>query len=107
MNQLRFLALAFAALALQGCIARAAVSAVSLPVKVASRGVDMATTSQSEADEARGREIRKREERLGKLGREYDRAMRRCDSGDAAACRSAEAIRAEMEELMPGVPVER
>jgi hypothetical protein len=107
MNQLRSLALALAALALQGCIARAAVSAVSLPVKVASRGVDMATTSQSEADEARGREIRKREERLGKLGRQYDRAKRACDNGDATACRNAAAIRAEMEELMPGVPVER
>lgn len=107
MAQLRILALVFAALTLQGCLARTAVSAVSLPVKVASRGVDLATTSQSEADEKRGREIRKREERLGKLGRQYDRAMRRCDQGDAAACRTAQSIRAEMDELMPGVPVER
>ncbi len=107
MAQLRILALVLAALTLQGCLARTAVSAVSLPVKVASRGVDLATTSQSEADEKRGREIRKREERLGKLGRQYDRAMRRCDQGDAAACRTAQSIRAEMDELMPGVPVER
>jgi hypothetical protein len=106
MNQLRSLALALAAIALQGCVARAAVSALSLPVKVASRGVDLATTSQSEADEKRGREIRKREEQLGKLGRRYDRAKRACDKGDPAACRTAAALRAEMEELMPGVPVE-
>ena len=100
------IALALASLALQGCLAKAAVSAVTLPVKVASRGVDLATTSQSEADEKRGREIRKREERLGILQRDYDRAMRRCGDGDDAACKQAQAIRAEMKALMPGVPVE-
>jgi hypothetical protein len=107
MTNLRLLVLALFAFTLQGCLAKAAVSAVSLPVKVASRSVDLATTSQSEADEKRGRAIRKREERLGQLGRQYDRAKRRCDNGDAAACRTAQSIRAEMEELMPGVPVER
>ena len=54
-----------AAFALQGCLAKTAISAVTLPVKVASSGVDMATTSQSEADQKRGREIRQREERVG------------------------------------------
>jgi hypothetical protein len=102
----RLLPLVLAALALQGCLAKAAVNAVTLPVKVASRGVDLATTSQSEADEARGREIRKREERLGELDRAYDKAMRRCGDGDDAACDQAQAIRAEMKALMPGVPVE-
>ncbi len=34
--------------------------------KVASKSVDLATTSQSEADQKRGRQIRQREERLGK-----------------------------------------
>lgn len=100
------LILALASLALQGCLAKAAVSAVTLPVKVASRGVDLATTSQSEADEKRGREIRKREERLGTLERDYERAMQRCGDGDDAACERAQAIRAEMKALMPGVPVE-
>jgi hypothetical protein len=33
-----------------------------LPVKVVSKGVDAATTSQSEADEQRGRELRKADE---------------------------------------------
>jgi hypothetical protein len=56
-----------AAFALPGCLARTAVSAVTLPVKVASSAVDVATTSQAEADQKRGREIRRREERLGKL----------------------------------------
>ncbi|MCX9146859.1 hypothetical protein [Erythrobacter sp. WG] len=107
MRTLPILALGLASLALQGCLAKAAVGAVTLPVKAASRGIDLATTSQSEADEKRGREIRKREERLGQLGRDYDRAMRRCQQGDARACDSARVIRAEMDALMPGVPVER
>ncbi len=100
------LALALAAFALQGCLAKAAVGAVTLPVKAASRGVDLATTSQSEADEKRGRQIRKREERLGQLGRDYDREAKRCQNGNAAACDKAEGIRSEMQEIMPGVPVE-
>jgi hypothetical protein len=107
MRALHIITLGLAALALQGCLAKAAVDAVSLPVKVASRGVDLATTSQSEADEKRGREIRKREERLGQLQRSYERAMRRCEAGDRAACEQARSIYAEMQALMPGVPVER
>lgn len=98
--------LSLSALALQGCLARAAVDVVTLPVKVASAGVDAATTSQSEADEKRGREIRKREEQLGKLERDYDKQMKRCGEGDDEACEKAQAIRAEMKALMPGVPVE-
>ena len=42
-----------------GTIARTAVDVVTLPVKAVSAGVDAATTSQAEADEKRGREIRK------------------------------------------------
>lgn len=106
MRTLSLVALALASLALQGCLAKAAVGVVTLPVKVASRGVDMTTTSQSEADEKRGREIRKREEELGKLEREYDKAMERCGDGDDEACEEAQTIKAEMKALMPGVPVE-
>lgn len=106
MHALKPIALALCAFALQGCLAKAAVSAVTLPVKVASRGVDLATTSQSEADEKRGREIRKREERLGSLERDYDKQMKRCGDGDDAACDKAQAIRAEMKAVMPGVPVD-
>ena len=59
-------------LALAGCttIASTAVDVVTLPVKVVSKGVDVATTSQSEADEKRGREIRRAEEKAGKQARE-------------------------------------
>lgn len=106
MRAAHLMALGLASLMLQGCLARAAVDVVTLPVRAVSKGVDLATTSQSEADEARGREIRKREERLGELERDYDKAMERCGEGDDAACEGAQAIRAEMKALLPGVPVE-
>lgn len=99
-------ALLLASLALQGCLARAAVDVVTLPVRAVGAGVDAMTTSQSEADEKRGREIRKREERIGALERDYDKAMKRCGNGDDAACEKAQAIRAEQRALMQGVPVE-
>ncbi len=100
------LALGLCALALQGCVAKAVVSAVTLPVRAVGAGVDAVTTSQSEADEKRGRDIRKREERLGALDRDYARQMDRCAEGDDAACDRAQAIRAEMKALLPGIPVE-
>jgi len=71
-----------AALVLSGCVvgtvAKTAVDVVSVPVKVASAGVDAVTTSQSERDEKRGRELRKQEEERGRLDRE---AQKRCRKG--------------------------
>ena len=49
-----------------GTIASTAVDVVTLPVKIASAGVDAATTSQSEADEKRGRDLRKADEQRAK-----------------------------------------
>ena len=71
-------------LVLPGCLAKTALDVVTLPVKAASAAVDAATTSQSEADEKRGREIRLREECLGKEERRARKAKRepdyaRCD----------------------------
>lgn len=69
---------------LSGCVvasvADTAVDVVTLPVKVVSAGVDAATTSQSEADEKRGRELRKAEEKAGKEAREL---AERCRKGKA------------------------
>ena len=69
-------------LALPGCvvgtIAETAVDVVTLPVKAVSAGVDAATTSQSEADEKRGREARRADEKRGKLAREL---QDRCRTG--------------------------
>jgi DNA repair ATPase RecN len=106
MPPLRSLALILAACALQGCLARAAVDVVTAPVRVVSKGVDAATTSQSEADEKRGREIRRREERLGEIERDYAKELARCRKGDDEACEEARALEAEREALLPTIPVE-
>jgi hypothetical protein len=66
---MRFLAI-LPLLVLGGCvvgtIAETAIDIAVLPVKAASAGVDAVTTSQSEADEKRGRELRKAEARCRK-----------------------------------------
>ena len=105
-HALKLLTIGGAALALQGCLAKTAYDVATLPVKVASSGVDMATTSQAEADQKRGREIRQREEQLGKLQRDYDKQMDRCGDGNQSACEDARRTYAQMQLLMPGVPVE-
>ena len=61
-----------------GTIASTAVAVATLPVKAVAAGVDAVTTSQSEADEKRGRELRKQEERRGK---ELRLAQKRCRAG--------------------------
>jgi hypothetical protein len=101
-------------LVLGGCgVAGAAIDLASAPVRGTSRAleagstvVDVMTTSQSETDQKRGREIRKREERLGELERDYSKQLRKCDSGNDDACEKAQAIRAEMRAVMPSVPYE-
>lgn len=59
-------------LALGGCVTvvKTAFDVVTLPVKIASAGVDAVTTSQSEADERRGRELRKADEKRAREERE-------------------------------------
>ena len=99
--------LGVAPLLLGGCLAKAAVDVATAPVRIASRTIDFATTSQSEADEKRGRELRRREERLGELEREYRKQAERCDDGKQDACRRAQQAQAEMERLLPTIPVER
>ena len=72
------------ALMLGGCIvgtvASTAVDVVKIPVKVVSAGVDAATTSQSEADQKRGRELRKVEEKAGREARETEKRARKAAS---------------------------
>ena len=62
-----------AAFLLSGCVvgtvAKTAVDVATIPVKVVSSGVDAATTSQSEADEKRGREMRRQDEERGRQAR--------------------------------------
>ena len=68
--------------ALSGCVvgtvARTAVDIATLPVKAVSAGVDAATTSQKEADEKRGRELRRQDEERGK---QFRMAQERCRKG--------------------------
>ncbi len=93
--------------ALSGCLAKTAFDVATAPVRVAGKAVDMATTSQSEADEKRGREIRRREERVGQLQRSYDKHMRQCEDGNDDACDRARDEYEEMEDILPTLPYER
>ncbi|HTO27097.1 MAG TPA: hypothetical protein VL017_00750 [Devosia sp.] len=93
-----------ALLALSGCLAKAAVNVVTAPVKIAGKAADMATTSQSEADEKRGRDLRKREERLGKLEREWRKQDKACADGSREACAQRDNISDEMDALRPTIP---
>jgi hypothetical protein len=100
------LALALAAVPLlSGCI-RTAASIVTAPVRVAGKAVDWTTTSQSESDEKRGREMRRREEELGKLDRQYQKHLRQCRDGDERACQTARDDYAQIQRVSPSVPYE-
>lgn len=96
-----------AIVALQGCVAKTLYDVATLPVKVVGKGVDLATTSQSEADQKRGQEIRRREERLGELQREFDKLDRKCADGTESACRERDKIGTEIVRILPTVPTER
>lgn len=103
---LRIAASGCAALMLQGCLAKAAVDIVTLPVRAGSKAVDLATTSQSESDEKRGRALRKREEEYGRLERSWRKNQERCERADEDACEKAAEDIAAMERLRRTIPVE-
>ncbi|MGB7408976.1 MAG: hypothetical protein WA908_10760 [Pontixanthobacter sp.] len=89
---------------LGGCLSTA-FDVVTAPVRVASKAVDLATTSQSEADEKRGRDLRKREERVGKLERRYGKERADCADGDRGACDNARETYAELQDLLRTIPL--
>lgn len=91
-----------ASLMLSGCIGTL-VDVATLPVRAAGKAVDLATTSQSESDENRGREMRRREEQLGKLERAYAKQRAKCDDGSETACAEARATHAEIQAILPTV----
>ncbi len=70
-------------LLLSACLAWTAVDVVTLPVRAVGAGVDAVTTSQSEADEKRGREMRKQEERERKEARRAAKERERMNRQDA------------------------
>jgi hypothetical protein len=96
-----------AMLSLSGCLAKTALDVATAPVRIASKTVDWATTSQSEADEKRGRQVRRREEELGKLNRSYEKHRRQCEGGVSSACDVARREYEQLGELTPTVPYER
>ena len=104
MRGLSLFALTLSSFVLSGCLVRTAADIVTLPVKVVSSGVDAATTSQSEADEKRGRELRKQEEELGKLNRQYERQLDRCRDGNDRACFEAKETYSEIQILLRNNP---
>ena len=85
-------------LLLGGCL-NTIVGVVTAPVRVAGKAVDLATTSQSEADQTRGRRLREKEERLGRLARKRDRQAGRCRAGRVDACRKLEELEADIERV--------
>ncbi|MBB4614607.1 hypothetical protein [Novosphingobium taihuense] len=105
--------LPIASILLSGCVAKSAFDLATMPVRAGARAVnttadvyDRVTVSDSERDQKRGREMRQREERYGKLSREYDKARRDCSRGDDDACDDARSIYAEMDAMRAGVPYE-
>ena len=93
-------------LALGGCLAQTVVDVATAPVKVAGKGVDLMTTSQSEADRKRGRELRKREAALGKLQRQYAQQSKYCVRGSQSACDQARRTYDKIQAIAPTVPVD-
>jgi hypothetical protein len=82
-----------------GCVARTLVDVATLPVRAASKTVDLATTSQDEADRNRGREMRRQDERLARAERALRRHEADCENGDGSACARADAAAAEIDRL--------
>lgn len=104
MRGLSLFFLTLSSFVLNGCLVRTAADIVTVPVKVVGSGVDAATTSQSEADEKRGRELRKQEEELGKLNRQYERQLDQCRDGNDRACFEARETYSEIQILLRNNP---
>jgi hypothetical protein len=84
---------------LSGCLAKTAASVATAPLRVAGRAADLATTSQSEADENRGRAMRHRDAKLRKLEKNHRRALADCNKGQSTACAEAARIRGQISRL--------
>ena len=93
-------------LGLSGCGVGTLVNVATAPVRLTSKAIDLATTSQAEADENRGRELRRLEERYGKLERDYSKAAKRCAAGSEQSCALQQSIAAEMAALRPKLPAQ-
>jgi cell shape-determining protein MreC len=93
---MRILLISAMVITLPGCVTSLVKEVVTAPVKIVSKTADVLTTSQSEADEKRGREMRRKEERLGKLSRQRDKYREQCDDGSQDACEKLRDIEDEL-----------
>ena len=84
---------------LAGCVSTVK-TIVTAPVKAVGQVADWSTTSQDESDRNCGREMRKREEQLGKLSRQRDKAAEKCRDGKEEQCQRAEVLEHEIEAIM-------
>lgn len=84
---------------LGGCVS-AVKTVVTAPVKAVGQVADWTTTSQDESDRNRGRAMREREEKLGKLSRQRDKAAEKCRNGSEDQCERAEVLEHEIEAVM-------
>ena len=98
------LAVCLAPLLLGGCLVKAAADVVTAPVRIAGKAVDLATTSQSEAAEKRGRALREEEAEIGKLERLYGKQLDACNDGDRRACSNAQTTYAEIQARLRNLP---
>ncbi|EXS70402.1 hypothetical protein [Sphingobium sp. Ant17] len=62
---------------LPGCVAKAALDVVTLPVRAGAQAADWATTSQDESDRNYGRKMREQEAREGKARKKADKERRK------------------------------
>ncbi|HEY9580460.1 MAG TPA: hypothetical protein VIR65_11445 [Rhizorhapis sp.] len=70
-----------------GCLAKAAVDVVTLPVKAVGQTADWATTSQEEADRNYGRKMREQEAREGKEAKKAAKQRRKaCEEAGYENC---------------------
>ncbi|MFD1613009.1 hypothetical protein ACFSCW_14485 [Sphingomonas tabacisoli] len=74
---MRLLLMLILPLSLGGCLAKTALDVATMPVKAVGWTADKLTTSQKEADEKRGRELRKEEERRAKEERRRQKEIKR------------------------------
>ncbi len=79
---MRMLLLIVLLLPLAGCGVRTIAKVVTLPIKATAKAVDLATTSQEEADLKRGREARKAEEKAEKERRKAEKQARKAAERD-------------------------
>ena len=95
----KLLPLLILALPLGGCVSTAK-TIVTAPFKAAGQVADWSTTSQDESDRNLGRAMREREEQLGKLSRQRDKAAAKCRDGNEDQCQRAEVLEHEIEAEM-------